>query len=291
MKKSLLVLAAGMGSRYGGLKQMDPIGPRGEFILDYSIRDALAAGFDDIVCVVRRDIADDFRSVVAARWAAKGVTLRLAFQDLADLPAPFTPPEGRTKPWGTGHAILAARALLDAPFAVVNADDYYGPEGFAALAEFFDRQNASAPASYAMVAYNVCDTLSEEGSVSRGVCKVSPDGNLLHIEERLQIQRGPDGIIRDGDLVLAEDTPVSMNLFGFTPGYVRSLESEFRAFLAARGSELKSEFYIMYPLQGLLDSGKASLRVLRCAAHWFGVTNKADRPRVQAALAQVPPVW
>ena len=288
--KRLVILAAGMGSRYGGLKQMDPIGPHGEFILDYTIRDALAAGFSEIVFVIRHDLEADFRAIVGDRWEARGAVIRYAFQNLDDLPGGFTPPEGRVKPWGTGHAVLAARQWLDAPFGVANADDYYGADAFRVLARFLD-DTSDDDSAYGMVGYPVAGTLSDFGSVSRAVCKVAPDGSLLHIEERLHIERCPDGVIRDGDLVLPDDIPVSMNLFGFKPSYAHALEESFLEFLRARGTEPKSEFYISLPLQPLLETGRISLKVLRTDAHWFGVTNREDRPAVQQELAKVPPVW
>ena len=287
--KRLVILAAGMGSRYGGLKQMDPIGPHGEFLLDYSIRDALAAGFNEVVFVIRHDLEADFRRIVGDRWEARGVPVHYAFQELGDLPDGFAPPEGRTKPWGTGHALLAARPWLDVPFAVVNADDYYDAPAFCAIADYLD--TPAGADDYAMVAYPVAGTLSTGGSVSRGVCKTDAEGFLTHIEERLKIERCPDGVIRDGDLALADDTPVSMNLFGFRPSYADALQEAFVEFLRARGTELKSEFYITLPLQSLIDAGRVRLKVLRANARWFGVTNRSDRPGVQAALAEVAPVW
>ena len=287
--KRLVILAAGMGSRYGGLKQMDPIGPHGEFLLDYSIRDALAAGFQEVVFVIRHDLEEDFRRIVGDRWEARGVPVHYAFQELTDLPDGFAPPEGRTKPWGTGHALLAARRWLDVPFAVVNADDYYDAPAFRAIADYLDHSDGSD--DYVMVGYGVAGTLSSGGSVSRGVCKTDADGYLTHIEERLEIMRCPDGVIRDGDLALPDDIPVSMNLFGFRPSYAAALQAAFVDFLRARGTELKSEFYITLPLQSLIDAGRVRLKVLRSDARWFGVTNRSDRPGVQAALAQIAPVW
>lgn len=279
-----------MGSRYGGLKQMDPIGPHGEFILDYTIRDALAAGFNEIVLVIRSDIEEDFRRIVGDRWEAKGAVLRYVIQSLGDLPEGFSPPEGRTKPWGTGHAVLAAREWLDAPFAVANADDYYGADGFRVLAEYLEA-TAAEPNAYGMVGYRVDGTLSDFGGVSRGVCKVDETGRLLHIEERLKIAREADGIIRDGDLVIPDDTPVSMNLFGFKPSYATELQVCFKRFLEQRGGELKSEFYLALPLQGMLDENRASMQVLRANARWFGVTNREDRIQAEKELSVVPPVW
>jgi NDP-sugar pyrophosphorylase family protein len=285
MQKHLVVLAAGMGSRYGGLKQMDPVGPSGEFILDYSVYDALLAGFSDIVFVIRHDLEADFRRIVGRRWESRA-DVRYAFQELGDLPDGFTPPPGRTKPWGTGHAVLAARELLDSPFAVVNADDFYGRDAFATLAGFLDR-TAADPAAYAMVAYEVGRTLSEHGSVSRGVCDVDARGRLTRIEERTAIARGADGVIRAGELVLPPDTPVSLNLFGFKPSFLGHLATGFRSFLAVAGKEPKSEYFMPTVVGDLITRRLATVDVLRTPADWFGVTNAADRPGVVARFAEL----
>lgn len=283
MKKSLLVLAAGMGSRYGGLKQMDPIGPSGEFILDYSVHDALRAGFERIVFVVRRDIQDDFRAIVGSRWEGRA-EVRYAVQRLNDLPAGFAVPEGRTKPWGTGHAVLAAREILDGPFAVVNADDFYGRSAFAAAAAELDR-TADDPNAHALVAYGLASTLSENGSVSRGVCRFDASGHLVSIDEKTALRRDADGVIRCDGEAFADDTPVSMNLYAFKPSYLRALEEGFPKFLAARGGELKSEYYMAGLVSPLIASGAATFSVLRTDATWFGVTNAADRPAMVARFA------
>lgn len=283
MQKRLVVLAAGMGSRYGGLKQMDPVGPSGEFILDYSVFDALKAGFGEIVFVIRQDLEADFRRIVGSRWEPRAA-VRYAFQELTDLPDGLAPPPGRTKPWGTGQAVLAARGILDGPFAVVNADDFYGRDAFATLAGFLDR-TADAAAAHAMVAYEVGRTLSEHGSVARGVCEVDAHGRLARIEERTAIARDTDGVIRAGDLVLPADTPVSLNLFGFKPSFVEHLARGFGAFLAAAGHELKSEYFMPTVVGDLVTRGVATVDVLRTTADWFGVTNAADRPAVVARFA------
>ena len=286
MKPTLLVLAAGMGSRYGGLKQMDPIGPHGEFIPDYSVGDALAAGFGRVVFVVRPDILDDFRSIVGRRWESR-VDVDYALQRLDDLPAPFAVPEGRSKPWGTAHAILAARKLLDGPFLAVNADDYYGAEAPRLVAGFLD-ETAADPGAWCMVAYRLDQTLSANGTVSRGVCTVAPDGSLAAIEERLALARCADGAIRDGDDDFPDDTPVSMNYWGFKRRYVDLLEESFPRFLAEKGSLPKSEFQMPTEVAGFLRAGQASVRVLRTSARWYGVTSRDDRPEVAAFFATLP---
>jgi len=280
--KQLVILAAGIGSRYGGLKQMDPVGPAGEFILDYSVHDALRSGFNEVIFVIRRDIEADFRRIVGRRWEER-TAVQYAFQELDDLPHGFAPPPGRTKPWGTGHALLAAREIIRGSFAIVNADDFYGHSGYALLADFLDR-TADEPRAYAMAAYEVGRTLSEYGSVSRGVCEVDSRGRLTHLEEHTAIAREADGSIRSRGQVLAPDTPVSMNLFGFKRSFVDALAEGFGSFLAAAGQELKSEYFVPSVVSDLVTSGRATLDVLRCDAEWFGVTNAADRPLVVARL-------
>ena len=284
--KTLLVLAAGMGSRYGGLKQMDPIGPHGEFIPDYSVGDALAAGFGRVVFVVRPDILGDFREIVGRRWEAR-TDVDYALQRLDDLPAPFTVPEGRSKPWGTAHAILAARDKLDGPFLAVNADDYYGAEAPRLVSGFFD-ETAADPNAWCMVAYRLDQTLSPNGTVSRGVCSVGPDGFLASVEERLTLARCPDGAIRDGDAAFPDDTPVSMNYWGFKRSYVDLLQESFPRFLAEKGSLPKSEFQMPTEVARFLRAGQASVRVLRTSARWYGVTSRDDRPEVAAFFATLP---
>lgn len=286
MKKSLLVLAAGMGSRYGGLKQMDPIGPNGEFILDYSVGDALAAGFDRVVFVIRRDIEKDFREIVGHRWEARA-DVAYAMQDLADLPAGFAVPEGRTKPWGTAHAVLAARNAIDGPFAVVNADDYYGADALRQTAGFLDR-TADDEKKFCMVAYRLDKTLSPNGGVSRGVCTVGPDGCLTQLVERLKLQRCPDGVVRDGEDAFPDDTPVSMNMFGFKRRYIDLLQDTFPRFLAKYGTLPKSEFQMPTALGAYLRRGDASVAVMQTASRWFGVTSRDDRPEVEAYFRTIP---
>ena len=287
--KTLLVLAAGIGSRYGGLKQMDPIGPRGEFIPDYSVGDALAAGFGRVVFVVRPDILDDFRDIVGRRWEAR-TDVDYALQRLDDLPAPFALPEGRAKPWGTAHAVYAAREKLRGPFLVVNADDYSGAEAPRLAAGFLD-ETAGDEGAWCMVAYRLDQTLSANSTVSRGVCAVAPDGTLASVVERLALARCPDGAVRDGGDAFPDDTPVSMNYWGFKRSYVDLLEESFPRFLGEKGSLPKSEFQMPTEVARFLGAGEATVRVLRTASRWYGVTSREDRPAVVEFFKTQPRPW
>ena len=284
-KPSLLVLAAGMGSRYGSLKQMDGVGPGGEAILDYSVYDAIRAGFGKVVFVIRCSFEEDFRSVFSAERFGGRIEVEYVFQELDRLPDGFTVPEGREKPWGTNHAVMMGAGAIDGPFAVINADDFYGRDSFEVLAGYLT--GVSGTGRYCMVAYEVARTLSEHGSVSRGVCGTDAQGNLASLTERTSIER-VDGTIyyaEEGErFPLADDTPVSMNMFGFTPDYFEYSQDEFSRFLRERGGELKSEFYIPSMVNSLIASGKASVRVLRTDSEWFGVTYKEDRPAVERRL-------
>jgi hypothetical protein len=281
---TLVVLAAGMGSRYGGLKQIDPMGPSGETVLDYTVHDAVRAGFSRVLFVIRRDFEQAFRSTVGTRFSQK-VQVDYAFQQLDLLPERFSVPSGREKPWGTGHAVWCARESLAGPFAVVNADDFYGAGSLHALASFLQStpEHSAAP-TYAMVGFPLGNTLSENGAVSRGVCTVGRDGYLQSIEEHTGILATEVGLGRKYD----PSTPVSMNCWGFDgPGFLTQLDAEWRAFLAARGAEPKAEFYLPAAVNGLVQRGAARVRVLPTADSWFGVTYREDKPRVQAALADL----
>ena len=246
MKPTLFVLAAGMGSRYGGLKQLDGLGPNGETIMDYSIYDAIQAGFGKVVFVIRRVFEQDFREKIVSKYEHR-IPVKLVFQDLDNLPAGFTVPEGREKPWGTNHAVLMGKDVINEPFAVINADDYYGQESFKILADYL-LSIEGTKGQYAMIGYRVANTLSESGSVARGVCETNEQGFLTTITERTKILREEDGVIRfiEGDekTELAENTPVSMNMWAFTPDYFKHSEAFFVNFLREHGNELKSEFYI-----------------------------------------------
>ena len=288
MKPTLFILAAGMGSRYGGLKQMDGLGPNGEAILDYSVFDALRAGFGKIVFVIRKDFEDDFRRVVLSKYEGK-VQCELCFQSVDKVPAGCTYNPERTKPWGTNHAVLMGRELIREPFAVINADDFYGRESFEVLAKFLMSVDGKK-GQYCMVGYRVCNTLSENGSVSRGVCATDADGCLTDVVERTKIEKKGDTIVftEDGvDTPLEPNTPVSMNMWGFTPEYFQYSEDAFRKFLQEKGQELKSEFYIPTLVNDLILAGKASCRVLDTPSKWFGVTYSEDRPAVVAKIQQL----
>ena len=282
MKPTLLVLAAGMGSRYGGLKQIDPVGPNGEIILDYSIFDAVRAGFGKVVFVIRRDFEKEFRSLISARWE-KVLPVDYAFQQLDALPAPFTVPAGREKPWGTGHAILSAADKIQEPFAAINADDFYGKNAYALLADAM--KDNTDPRQHFMVGYPLKKTLSEFGTVARGICRVE-NGILQEVVERTKIAALGGGRARndEGDghpIDFTGDEIASMNFWGFMPSLFEELRVRFVTFLRQRGTELKSEFFIPFVVEELIAEKKASVRVLESRDSWFGVTYREDKPAVQ----------
>ena len=281
MKPTLFVLAAGMGSRYGGLKQIDGLGPNGETIMDYSVFDAMRAGFGKVVFVIRHDFEDDFRRVVLSKYEGK-VPCEICFQSVDKLPEGYTLNPERTKPWGTNHAVLMARDIIHEPFAVINADDFYGRESFQVLADFLHSVEGKQ-GEYCMVGYRVCNTLSENGSVSRGICSTDENGFLTGVVERTHIEEVGQKIVftEDGkDTVIDPMSPVSMNMWGFTPEYFRYVDEAFRAFLDAHGQELKAEFYIPTLVNDLIQAGRATCRVLDTPSRWFGVTYPEDRPQV-----------
>lgn len=289
VKPTLLVLAAGMGSRYGSLKQMDGVGPNGEAIIDYSVYDAIRAGFGKVVFVIRHSFEADFKEVFNAERFGGKIAVEYVFQELDYLPEGFTLPEGRQKPWGTNHAVMMAANVINEPFAVINADDFYGREAYATISEYLQTLE-DTEGCYCMVGYQVNKTLSENGTVSRGVCTVDDEGNLRGMVERTQIERVNGTILfHDGgaDEPLAEDTPVSMNLFGFTPDYFRHSESYFKEFLAENIDNLKSEFYIPRMVNKLISEGTATMRVLKTTSDWFGVTYKEDKPLLMAKLEEL----
>ncbi|SHI89446.1 MobA-like NTP transferase domain-containing protein [Rubritalea squalenifaciens DSM 18772] len=282
MKPTLLVLAAGMGSRYGGLKQMDPMGPNGETVLDYSVYDAIRAGFGRVVFIIRHDFADEFKAQVGDKFADK-IEVDYAYQDLNDLPEGFSLPEGRTKPWGTTHAIWAARDIMPTPFAVINADDFYGSDSFKQITSYFDATAKSTDGvdHYCMVGYKLQNTLSEHGSVNRGICS-DENGFLKDVEEHTEIQVEEDGVCRGenlaGDRVeVSVDSIASMNFWGFPPSIMKDLEEHFIAFLKERGTEMKSECYIPTVVDEMLKSGKADCNILETSSSWFGVTYPEDK--------------
>jgi len=287
MKPTLVVLAAGMGSRYGGLKQVDPVGPNGEAILDYSVFDAMRGGFGKVVFIIRKDFEAEFKEKVGSKYA--GVTeVDYCYQDISDIPAPFTVPEGRTKPWGTAHATRAARSVVNEPFAVINADDFYGRDAFAKLGAFL---SSAEPMRFAMVGYRLDLTLSENGSVARGICDVAPDGTLRGVTEMTKLVRAGDRAENlenpDSPVPVPLDARVSMNLWGFTPELFAALEERFPKWLGANGSLPKSEWYIPFVVDELIHEGKASCAVLPTDSRWFGVTYREDKPRVVSEIGKL----
>ena len=282
MKPTLVVLAAGMGSRYGGLKQIDKLGPSGQAILQYSCFDAARAGFGKVVFVIRRDIEKDFKEVIISK-VSKSIPCEYCFQDKDDLPAGFTLPEGREKPWGTAHAVLAARKNVTEPFAVINADDFYGKEAYQTIADYFKTLSKDVNNQYCMVGYPVKNTLSEYGTVSRGICNTDANGNLTTVVERTKIIREDGKIVfieDDKKTEIAENTPVSMNFWGFTPSFFKHLEEYFKEFLKVNIDKPKAEFLIPWVVDQLIKTQAAQTKVLTSDAQWFGVTYKEDRPAV-----------
>ena len=299
MKPTLLVLAAGMGSRYGGLKQMDGLGPNGETIIDYSIHDAVEAGFGKVVYIVRDFFKDDMMAHVKERYAGvkaiDGEPLRFDFvtQELDKIPAPFTVPEDRVKPWGTAHALLMAKDVIHEPFAVINGDDFYGKESFKVLANWC-KAHENTSGEYCIVGFELENTLSENGSVSRGICFYDNNNILTGIAEHLDIAKDADGNVYGDNSVsgekhvkLAAKALCSMNMWGFTPDYFTKSEASFVTFLNEHRTEPKKEYYIPYAVDVLVTSGQARCEVLSTPSHWFGVTYKEDRPGVVAKFADL----
>ncbi len=290
MEYTLVVLAAGMGSRYGGLKQLDPMGPQGATVLDYSVYDALRAGFKKVVFVIREDFAAVFKEAVGSKFEDR-MEVAYAYQDLADLPEGYAVPAGREKPWGTAHAVRAARAEVEGPFAVINADDFYGAEAYARMVAYFESSAAQPELRTALVAYPLELTLSEHGSVNRGLCTVA-DGCLQSVEEHEMIARGADGLLQGRNLAgetvnLKAEAPVSMNFWGFTPAFFASLEAAFVSFLKAHGNEAKSECYLPSVVDALIREEQTKCVVLESRGQWFGVTYPDDKPIVQERIAEL----
>ena len=295
MKKPMLVvMAAGMGSRYGGLKQIDPVGPNGEIIIDYSLHDAKKAGFETVVFIIKKEIEKDFKDSIGSR-IPQGMTALYAFQNTEDLPQGYSLPEGRVKPWGTAHAVCAARELIDAPFAVINADDYYGPDAFRVIFEYLAREKQTDKYDFTMVAYELENTLTENGYVSRGVCTTDANDMLTDVTEHTHIEKddtyGAKFTEDDGATwhPLAPDSLVSMNLWGFTPDFVREAWEGFPAFLdnALETNPLKGEYYLPSVVTNLINGGKATVKVLHSGDRWYGVTYKEDKPKVVRALKRL----
>ena len=284
-KPTLLVLAAGMGSRYGGLKQIDPLGPNGEIIIDYSVHDAILAGFGKVVFVIKRELEETFREVIGSRFEGK-IQVEYAYQEMNDLPSGFSAPEGRVKPWGTGHAVYAARNHMDGPFGIIGSDDFFGRDTLMKLGKFCSEQCDGT--HLGMVGFRLANTLSESGSVSRGVCQ-EKDGYLETVVERLDIRRDISGVISsiggERRLILKDKAPVSLNVWALHSDVFAVMEEDFTAWLKEEaGDPLKREYYLPAFVDGLVRSGKASVAMMDTSSKWFGVTHQADKPQMQQAL-------
>ncbi len=279
--KSLVVLAAGIGSRYGGLKQLDPMGPSGEVIVDYSVYDAIRGGFEKIVFVIRPDIEADFRASIGARIEGHA-DIHYVHQRLEDLPGDFSVPAGRSKPWGTGQATLAAAPVVDGPFAVINADDFYGAESFKALGDELE-SGAGDAGAYSMVGFVLENTLSDHGYVSRGICTLTPEQHLDKVVEMTHVER-VDGAIQTGDGTLTGKEIASMNMWGFQPSFFGHLEAQFSEFLASNATETKAEFYVPSAVNRLINTGEARVKVLSSPCKWVGVTYPEEKADVKASI-------
>ncbi len=281
MKPTLLILAAGMGSRYGGLKQIDPVGPNGQTILDYSLFDAKRAGFGKVVFIIRKEIEEDFKSVFADK-ISKTMPVEWVFQEIDILPQGFKVPEDRIKPWGTGHAVMMASDKINEPFAVINADDFYGYDAFKKAVDFFDTDKE--PTDYAMVAYELKNTLSDFGTVSRGICDVDEKGYLVSVTENTKIERDHSQVFNleaDGSkTVLDENALTSMNFWCFKPAFFNQLENHFLSFINNNINNPRAEFYIPTAVDALIKSNQARVSVLPNSGQWFGITYKEDKPLV-----------
>ncbi len=288
MKATLVVLAAGMGSRYGALKQMDAFGPNGETIIDYSIYDAINAGFTKVVFIIRESFRAEFEKFFEGKFADK-IELAFVTQELHKIPEGIEVHSERQKPWGTAHAVMMASDVVDGPFAVINADDYYGVDAYSTLIDFFKSEDSKK--NFAVVGYRLSNTLSDHGTVNRGVCYSDTNGNLEKVVECINIQREEDGVVRypDGDTKheLKDDTLVSMNLWAFDERFFAHAERMFINFLEERGMELKSEFFIPFVIDNLINEGAIDTQVLSSDANWFGVTYQDDKPIVMAKLTKL----
>ena len=289
MKPTLLILAAGMGSRYGGLKQLDPVGPNGEVIMDYSVYDAVKAGFGKVVFVIRRDFEDEFKNNIGSKYSGL-IDVQYAFQELNDLPDGFSIPEGRVKPWGTSHAILVAKNMINEPFCVINADDFYGREAYMKISERLSNTDPDTT-DWSMVGFELKNTLSDFGGVTRGISKTDQNNLLISIQEMFEIVQEGD-IATSADIdgnkhELPLDAIASMNFWGFTPVLFKLLSEDFVGFLKEKGSEMKSEFLIPTSVDEYISSGKATMEVLSSSSKWFGVTYSNDKPYVEKSIKAI----
>lgn len=290
MKPTLLVLAAGMGSRYGSLKQIDPVGPSGETIIDYSIYDAIRAGFGKVVFIIRKSFEQDFKDIFISKLQPH-IKVEYVFQEIDKVPAGLPVSPERVKPWGTAHAILMAKDVINEPFAVINGDDFYGADAFKTMADFLSSLGPNQQTQYSLVGYQVGNTMSENGSVSRGVCQSDENELLVSVTERTNIQYVEDKIAYTDaageNVFLSPDTLVSMNFWGFTPEYFRQTEPMFTEFVKTNFDSIKAEFYIPSAVDALINNSQATVKCLRSSARWFGVTYKEDKPLVIEKLAQL----
>ena len=289
MKPSIVILAAGIGSRYGSLKQIDQVGPSGETIIDYSVFDALRAGFGDVIFVIRKSIEEEFKEALLKRWERRAA-VDYVFQELEDVPAGFQVPPDRTKPWGTSHAVLAAEKKIGGPFAVINADDFYGAGAFKVMADFLLKTRSDENA-YSLVGYELSSTMSEHGSVARGVCQADDRGMLVDIVERVHVEKMPSGIFFKDDqgrlVAFQGDEIVSMNFWGFTPTFFDFIKRAFENFLRENLKNPKAEIFIPLVINGLVKDGRVTVKILETNEKWFGVTYQEDKPRVKAELAKL----
>ncbi|MBE6631751.1 MAG: nucleotidyltransferase [Ruminococcaceae bacterium] len=287
---TLVILAAGMGSRYGGLKQLDPISDKGEFIIDFSIYDAIKAGFDKVVFVIKRENYDLFAETVGNR-IAKSVKVEYAFQDIEAIPSGYSVPAGRTKPWGTAHAVLSAKDIVNDNFAVINADDFYGRDAFIKLARHFENVNMNEEKAHCcMVGYILDNTLTENGTVSRGECKIDQEGYLVDVTERTKLKRDGDMAAYEEDGVwhkIPKDTVVSMNCLGFTPAVFEHIDKGFEKFLSENGNQLKSEYFIPTAIKEMMADGVADMKVYSTNETWYGVTYHEDKEHVQSSIRKM----
>lgn len=280
MKPTLVILAAGIGNRYGGLKQIEPIGPNGEIMIDYSVYDAVRAGFDKLVFVIRKDFEDDFKHKISGKFE-NSIETAYVYQELEACPDGFGPPQNRKKPWGTAHAVLTAREVVDKPFVVINADDYYGHNSFKIIADYLSSSETFSPNNYAMVGYILRNTLSEYGYVSRGVCECTEKRMLKRIVERTKIEKTDEAVVyfdeSERPVALTGDEMVSMNFWGFQPTIFNSLQSQFSNFLNQSGNDPEAEFLIPTAIDNLIRTGDARVKVLKTQDCWFGITYREDR--------------